>query len=166
MQVNDKSVLADLMAILADLEQSNACADILLQGRFKDDMRVRRALYESALISYRRAFKNGSTRLPEIGAKLWKFPHNIKKMAISGYECEANEIDIVADKCIAHRANADARRVEFPGDGSAIVQTKYKERLDLMPALKKITKRYVDSLLCDLIPGCFITPHFGEQSTE
>jgi hypothetical protein len=124
MEVNNKGDLADMMAILADLEQSNACVDIILQGRFKDDMRVRRALYESALISFRRAINGGSTRWPEHGLKLWKFPLEINMKAIAGLESEASEIKIVVDKCIAHRANADARRVEFPCDGSFIVRNR------------------------------------------
>lgn len=165
MEVNDKGDLADMMAILADLEQSNACAVIILQGRFKDDMRVRRALYESALISYRRAINNGSTRLPEYGLKLWKFPLKINMKAIAGLESEASEIKIVADKCIAHRANADARRVEFPSDGSSIVRTKYKERLDLMPPLQIITERYINSLQCELIPSKFKIPGLTNNSS-
>jgi hypothetical protein len=170
MEVINKGDLADMVAILADLDQSNACADIILQGRFKEDMRVRRALYESALISYRRAINSGSTRLPEHGSKLWKFPQNIIMKAISGLETEANDIKIVADKCIAHRANADARRVEFPCDGSSIVRTIYKERLDLMPALQTITKRYINSLQCELIPSKFkipgLTNHSSGQAAE
>jgi hypothetical protein len=75
--------------------------------------------------------------------------------AIAGLESVASEIKIVVDKCIAHRANADARRGEFPCDGRFIVRTKYKERLDLMPALQIITKRYINSLQCELIPSRF-----------
>lgn len=158
MEVDEKGALADMMAILADLEQSNSCANIILQGRFKEDMRVRRSLYESALISYRRAINSGSTRLPELGSKLWKFPPKIYIRAICGLENEAHDIKIVADKCIAHRANADARRVEFPHDGSCIVRTIYKERLDLMPALQTITNRYINFLQCELIPPKFKIP--------
>ncbi len=170
MEANDKGALADMMAILADLEQSYACADILMQGQFKKNMRVRRALYESALISYRRAIVNGSARLPEHGSKLWKFPSKIKTQAISGLESEANEIKSVADKCIAHRANADARRVEFPHEEGTIVQTRYRERLDLMPALRTITKRYIDTLQKQLIPSTLklsgLTPHSSGQAAE
>ena len=85
--------------------------------------------------------------------------------AIAGLESEASEIKIVADKCIAHRANADARRVEYPSDGSSIVRTKYKERLDLMPALQIITKRYINSLQCELIPSKIKIPGLTNYSS-
>jgi hypothetical protein len=164
-EVIQKGVLADMMAILADLEQSHDCADILLHGQFNANMRVRRALYESALISYRRAIFNSSTRLPEYGSKLWKFPQNIKIRVISGLESEADQIKIIADKCIAHRANADARRVEFPIKGGDIVKTVYYERLELIPALHEITKRYIYALKNQLIPSTLILSDKADHSS-
>ena len=154
-KMEHKRNIADMMAILADFEQSHDCCKILLEGSYNDKMRLRRALYESAFISFRRALKNGSTRRPEFGNSLWKFEADNHKEAINGLNDEKDEILKIADKCIAHRAMEEARKVEFPkdeGTGEKIARTRYRERLDLIPHLRDITKGYIDLLLKKLIP--------------
>ena len=150
-----KKNIADMMAILADFEQSHDCCKILLEGSYNDKMRIKRALYESALISFRRGLKNGSTRRPDFGNNLWKFSNEDHEKAVNGLLKIKNELLELSDKCIAHRAMEEARRVEFPkdeGTGEHIVQTRYTERIDLIPYLQKITKGYIDLLQKVLIP--------------
>ncbi len=154
--MENKRNIADMMAILADFEQSHDCCKILLEGSYNDKIRIRRALYESAFISFRRALKNGSTRRPEFGSGLWKFEAENHKEAINGLNVEKDEILKIADKCVAHRAMEEARKVEFPkdeGTGEEIAKTIYIERLDLIPHLRDITKGYIDLLQKRLIPN-------------
>lgn len=150
-----KGKLADMLAILADIEQAKGACEIYLSGKFDDNMRVKRALYESALISYRRALANGSTRLPFFGKKMWKFTKEQKLKINRGYKKEVEEIFDVANKCVAHRANKEARVISFPkeeGTGEFTIMAKYKERVDLIRALQVITERYWNLLLHELIP--------------
>ncbi|CAN1577133.1 hypothetical protein MCERE19_04081 [Spirosomataceae bacterium] len=150
-----KRNIADMMAILADFEQSHDCCKIILEGTYNENMRIKRALYESALISFRRALKNGSTRRPEFGNSLWKFETENHTEAVNGMNDEKVELLKIADKCVAHRAVEEARVVEFPDDegtGDEIVKTRYRERIDLLPNLRDITKGYIDLLQVKLIP--------------
>lgn len=150
-----KGNIADMMAILADFEQSHDCCKIILEGTYNEKMRIKRALYESALISFRRALKNGSTRRPEFGNSLWKFEDENHIEAVNGMNDEKAELLKIADKCVAHRAMEEARVVEFPNDegtGDHIVKTRYRERIDLIPNLRDITKGYIDLLQKKLIP--------------
>ena len=149
-----KGNVADMMAILSDMEQSNACCHLILNGEFNNRMRVKRALYESALISYRRALANGSTRIPSFGNKVWKFDKVHNQIALNGVEKEGKEIFELSNKCIAHRANEEARKVTLPsedGTGTEVIKTSYIEKLDLIIALNTITKRYIDLLQKDLV---------------
>ena len=151
-----KRNLADMCAILADLEQSRDCCEILISGTYKDSMRVRRALYESAFISFRRALINGSTRRPEFGNAMWGFNKQDHIEVTKGLDNFKKEILEVANKCVAHRALKVARIVEFPRDentGNELVKTRYIERNDLLVHIKEITNRYIKLLLEKLIPS-------------
>ena len=87
-----KRNLADMMAILADFEQSHDCCVLLICEKYDDKMRIKRALYESALISFRRALISGSTRLPEFGNSRWKFKSDHHKEAVGNLNKEKEEI--------------------------------------------------------------------------
>ena len=144
-----------MMAILADFEQSHDCCKIILEGTYNKNIRIKRALYESALISFRRALTSSSTRRPEFGNSLWKFEAENHTEAVNGMNDAKVELLKIADKCVAHRSNKEARVVEFPDDegtGDEIVKTTYRERIDLLPNLRNITKGYIDLLQKKLIP--------------
>lgn len=134
----DKPHFADMMAILADLEQSHDCAEIYLSGEYNSKMRVRRALYESAFISFRRALGTGTSRYKGSGST-W-IPNSIHSLL-------EKEIKNHVDKVIAHRACKAARRVEFDDHESEFVTTKYSERIDLLEKLKTLAEKHRDAVM-------------------
>lgn len=74
---DDAARCADMMAVLEDIAQSHDAAKTYLTGRYAGDgdtMRTRKALYESALISLRRAMENGVSRIPGTGRRTWSIP--------------------------------------------------------------------------------------------
>jgi hypothetical protein len=152
MDINTKANVADMMAILADLQHSNDCAKIIGTGKYHEVMRIKRALYESAIISYRRALGgDAKPRLNSTNKGVWQFTLEQKNAAKAGVEIEEAEIFKIANKIVAHRACKEAREVIFPVNSDIKIQTKYKERLELMPALIQITDYYI-TILLRLIP--------------
>ena len=146
--------LADVMSILADLEQARDCAKLINYKEYSAVMRVQRALYESALISYRRAFNNASTRLPsETRKKVWRFTEAHHLTAREGLTSDHKKLISIADQSIAHRASADARRIEIPKkEGAPLLITKYTEQLHLIKSLEKLAERYCKLIIEKIIP--------------
>lgn len=150
LETDDAATLADILAILADVEQSNRAANLLVSGNHDPQVTVSRALYESALISYRRALVNRATRISGSGGReRWRIPSEDFNKVIGDQTDEQKEILRVADKCVAHCTIPDARRVEVVENepaGEPMAQTKYKQRNDLMPDLADITGRLQEYL--------------------
>ena len=144
---------ADIMAILNDVAQSQEASKLYLSGSFDGDgenMRIRRSLYESSLISFRRAFKNGSSRIPgPSGRATWRFPEDL----IGDYQEDYNELIRLGDKTVAHRASPEAGQAEFVKNepaGQPFLQIKYSERADMLARLLVITERIKQILLREL----------------
>jgi len=156
--VDDEKSLADMLAINADFEQARDCAEIYLSGEFKGRMRVQRALYESALISYRRGLKNGSSRRT---GPTWRIPKEVKKRALTDLEDKESEILFVAEKCVAHRATNEAREVDVLPGGDTIAATRYRERTDLVLALRTIATRYISIIQTELVPSVVTLEQIG-----
>lgn len=147
--------LADVMSILADLEQTRDCARLIISKEYSSVMRIQRALYESALISYRRAFNGASTRLPDKNRKkVWRFTSQHHQIARDGLTSDHEKLIAIANQCVAHRASADARKIEVPKtEGKPIIITKYTEHLHLIPSLEIITERYCNLIFDQIMPG-------------
>ena len=153
---NEAADCADMVAIQQDVEQSLAAAGIFLSGRFddggEDNRRVRHALYESALISYRRAFDTGSSRHPRQNGGTWRIPKAQLAAQIGARNDDHKEILRLAGKCIAHRSCKDAGQVEIfdvESDRTRILYRKL-ENPEIMTALTEILEG-VKMLLLSLV---------------
>jgi hypothetical protein len=156
MDINTKANVADMMATLHDLKHSNKSAKIIGSGKYHSSSTEKRALYESAIISYRRALKGDAKPRDRTNKKAWFFPEEQKTAAKAGMEIQDAEIFYIANKIIAHRACKEALLVTFPIDSDWTIQAKYIERLELMPALIQITDYYI-TILLRLIPEIYVT---------
>lgn len=144
---------ADMMAILEDVSQAHDASRIYLSGKFTgegDNMRTRKALYESSLISLRRAFKNGASRLPGDGRSCWQIPKADLDRLVGSDKVLFDEALNLADKCVAHRVRSEAGQAQVVSGapvGKPSVQIKYSERVAVFPVIQKVTLRIREYLM-------------------
>jgi len=144
---------ADMMAILEDVSQAHVAARIYLSGKYAgdgDNMRTRKALYESALISLRRALKNGAARLPGSGRQCWQIPNDeLEKLVGNDKELFEEALNL-ADKCVAHRVRSEAGLAQVVAgapQGKPGVQLKFSERVEVFPAVQRVTFKIREYLM-------------------
>jgi len=144
---------ADIMAILEDVSQAHDAARIYLSGKYAgdgDNMRTRKALYESALISLRRSLKNGASRLPGDGRQCWQIPREELQRLIGPDQELFEEALNLADKCVAHRVRLEAGNAQVVSGapiGEPHVQLKFSERVVVVPAIHRVTLRIREYLM-------------------
>jgi len=144
---------ADIMAILEDISQAHDAARIYLSGKYAgdgDNMRTRKALYESALISLRRALKNGATRLPGNGRRCWQIPKDELERIVGTDKKLFDEALHLADKCVAHRVRPEAGQAQVVTGapiGEPGVQLKFSEKAIVFPVVQRVTHKIRDYLM-------------------
>lgn len=141
---------ADIVAMISDLHQSRSAAKIYLSNVYSgdgDNQIVRKALYESALISFRRAFNSGKATSP--GYKRWKISDEKSADLKGNYDTEYQQIWTLSSQCIAHRVLPESGKgkvVNSSTNFGATVQVKFKENAEILPILIVLTERYMEYL--------------------
>ena len=160
-QYTEEAILcADMMALLNDLHHSNRAATIFLSGKYAGDgenQTIRKSLYESALITFRRIHADGKSRIATKGRPSWKFPKIELDKLIGDKREEFDEVMRLANRCVAHRVSSEAGLAEVVKNapqGQPFVQIKYTEKNQSIIFLLQLTKKMIDYLAPLVIENC------------